>query len=188
MDILSLFSALGLSTASGLNAYIPMLVVGLLARYTDLIQLVKPYDILTNPWVLLALGVVALADLIGDKIPGIDHALHTIGVVVNPLAGAIVALAAVSGGSVDPTLAAIAGLVAAGLTHGTRMVARPVATAATVGTANPVISTVEDVTSFGLSITAIFLPVLGFVLVIALMLFLFWIMRGVKQRFAERRR
>ena len=34
----------------------------------------------------------------------------------------IVALAAVSGGSVDPTLAAIAGLVAAGLTHGTRMV------------------------------------------------------------------
>lgn len=186
MDILGLFSALGLSTASGLNAYIPMLLVGLLARYTDLIHLGKPYDILTNPWVLLGLAVVALADLIGDKIPGVDHALHTLGVIVNPLAGAIVALAAVSGGSVDPTLAAVAGLVAAGLTHGTRMAARPVATAATVGTANPVISTVEDLTSFGLSLTAIFLPAVAIVLVVILMLVLFWIMRGVKRRFASR--
>ena len=67
------------------------------------------------------------------------------------------------------------------------MAARPVATAATIGTANPVISTVEDITSFGLSVTAIFVPVLGFVLVIALMLFLFWVMRGVKQRLSARR-
>ncbi|MEO7908891.1 MAG: DUF4126 domain-containing protein, partial [Roseiflexaceae bacterium] len=33
-EIVSIFSAFGLSTAAGLNAYLPLLTVGLLARYT----------------------------------------------------------------------------------------------------------------------------------------------------------
>ncbi|HEU5090209.1 MAG TPA: DUF4126 domain-containing protein [Roseiflexaceae bacterium] len=186
--IMALFSALGLSTAAGLNAYIPMLVVGLLGRYTNLIHLEGPYALLTNPWVLLALALIALLDLIGDKIPGIDHALHVAGVVIAPVAGAIVALAAASGGSVDPTLAAVAGLVAAGLTHGTRMAARPVATAATIGTANPVISALEDGLSLVMSIVAIALPILAIVLVIAFAAVVWWIIGRLRARAAAMRR
>jgi len=34
--------AMGLSTSAGLNAYLPLLVVALAARYTTLIQLNEP--------------------------------------------------------------------------------------------------------------------------------------------------
>ena len=43
MDLLlSIFSAFGLSASAGLNAYIPLLVVALIARFSDLIQLNQP--------------------------------------------------------------------------------------------------------------------------------------------------
>jgi Domain of unknown function (DUF4126) len=180
--LLSLFSALGLSTAAGLNAYIPLLVVGLLARYTSLIQLSAPYDVLSNPWVLLGLALIALLDLIGDKIPGVDHALHLVGTVVHPVAGLVLGLATASGGQVDPTLAAICGLIAAGVTHGTRMIARPVATATTAGTANPVVSALEDIASLIMSLLAVLIPALAFLLLIVLAIAMVRVVRGVLRR------
>ena len=61
MDI---FSAFGLSASAGLNAYIPLLIVGLLARYTDTISLSQPWDTLTDPWVLLVLAVLLLVEIL----------------------------------------------------------------------------------------------------------------------------
>jgi hypothetical protein len=180
--LLSLFSTLGLSTAAGLNAYIPLLMVGVLARYTSLIQLNAPYDILANPWVLLGLALLAILDMIGDKIPGVDHFLHLLGVVIHPVAGVILGLAAASGGQVDPTLAAICGLVVAGLTHATRMAARPVATATTAGTANPVISLLEDLAALVMSALAIFVPVLAFLAVVVMALVMFRLIRAIIRR------
>src|SRR4029078_3420225 len=87
--IVSIFSAFGLSTAAGLNAYLPLLTVGLLARYTNLIHLDGPYSLLSHPVVLLVIAVLALLDFIGDKIPAVDHTLHAVGLVVAPIAGAI---------------------------------------------------------------------------------------------------
>src|SRR4051812_7765527 len=55
--LFGLMQALGLSTASGLNAYVPLLVVGLLARFTTLVHLSSPYDLLSHAGVL---GVLAL--------------------------------------------------------------------------------------------------------------------------------
>ena len=81
------FTALGLSTAAGLNAYIPILSVGLLARYTDLIVLPAPWDALSDPIVLAIVGVVGIADFIGDKVPVVDHVLHAIGLAVAPIVG-----------------------------------------------------------------------------------------------------
>src|SRR5690348_9956405 len=85
--IMNFLSAFGLSTAAGLNAYLPLLTVGLLGRYTSLIHLEGPYALLTNPVVLLIIAVLALIDFIGDKIPAVDHALHTVGLVIAPIAG-----------------------------------------------------------------------------------------------------
>jgi uncharacterized protein DUF4126 len=85
------FTALGLSTAAGLNAYIPLLTVGLLNRYTDLIDLPAPWDNLGDPLVLGVVGVVGVADFIGDKVPIVDHVLHLIGTVVAPVVGGVLA-------------------------------------------------------------------------------------------------
>lgn len=186
--ITALMSALGLSTAAGLNAYIPLLVVGLLARYTDLVRLDAPYDLLANPFVLLAIGLVALLDFVGDKVPAIDSALHTVGLVVHPIAGAIVFLASNSeAGAVSPVLAAICGLIVAGGTHAARATARPLATATTGGVGNPVISFTEDVAALVISGLAVFLPVVAFVLVLLFAFGMFVVIRGVLRRRTARR-
>ena len=183
--VVNLFQAFGLSTASGLNAYLPLLTVGLLARYTTLIHLNEPYDVLTHPLVLLVLAVLLLLDLIGDKIPGIDHALHLVGLVIHPVAGAILFLAASgSVGTVHPVLMAICGIVLAGGTHTARMTARPVATVGTAGLANPLLSLGEDLLALLLSLLAILVPVLAallVVLVVARLVLLFrWRHRRVR--------
>jgi hypothetical protein len=175
--LLNFLSAFGLSTAAGLNAYLPLLTVGLVARYTNLIHLEGAYALLTNPVVLLIIAVLALVDFIGDKIPPVDHALHALGLVIAPIAGAILFMATnSSAGSVSPLLAAICGIVIAVGAHSARVSARPLATVTTGGIANPVISFFEDVTSLVLSILAILVPVLAFLLVLffaVLMIMLF---------------
>ncbi|HNP70440.1 MAG TPA: DUF4126 domain-containing protein [Kouleothrix sp.] len=187
--ITSLLSAFGLSTAAGLNAYLPLLTVGLLARYTNLIQLGEPYKLLTNPLVLLVIAVLALLDFIGDKIPAVDHVLHTAGLIIAPVAGAILFLSANSAaGSVSPLLAAICGIAVAGATHSARATARPLATFATAGVANPVISFMEDASALVLSVLAIILPVLAFLLVLLFAGLMFWLYRRLAARRAARRR
>src|SRR5262249_4465631 len=109
-----LIPGVGLATASGLNAYVPLLVVGLLARFTNLITLHPPYDLLSHPVVLIVIAILAVVDFVADKFPGADHVLHLLGIVIHPVAGAILALAADSAvGDVHPVLAAVCGLVLA---------------------------------------------------------------------------
>jgi hypothetical protein len=181
--IVNLMSAFGLSTAAGLNAYLPLLVMGVLARYTNLIQLDKPYDLLTHPAVLLVIAVLALLDFVGDKIPAVDHTLHAAGLIIAPIAGAILFMATNSeAGSVNPLFAAICGILAAGATHLGRSSARPLATASTAGIANPVISFFEDVVALILSVLAILVPVLAFLLVLLFAFLLFKLMRRLGSR------
>lgn len=62
MELFSgLLSALGLSGAAGLNAYIPLLIVGLMNRlgYMDLNG---PFDILSNPYFMVLVGLLAALD------------------------------------------------------------------------------------------------------------------------------
>lgn len=178
--IANLLSAFGLSTAAGLNAYLPLLVVGLLGRYTNLIHLSQPFDALSHPIVLLIVAVLALLDFVGDKIPAVDHALHAVGLVVAPIAGAILFMATSGGdGSVNPLLAAISGVIIAGGTHSARATARPLATVSTAGIANPIISFFEDVVSLVLSLLAILVPALAFLLVIFFAILMFMLLRRV---------
>jgi hypothetical protein len=167
--LLNLFSAFGLASAAGFNAYVPLLAVGLVSRYTELLKLAEPFDVLAHPIVLVVLGVLAVVDFAADKIPTIDHLWHGLGVLVNPIAGAI--LFASQNNTlteVHPALAAAAGLVIAGGFHGGRAAVRPLATATTGGTMNPVLSFLEDMLSAGLSFFAIFLPGVAVVLVVVL--------------------
>jgi hypothetical protein len=181
--IVNLLSAFGLSTAAGLNAYLPLLVVGLLSRYTDLVQLSRPFDALENPIVLLVIAVLALLDFIGDKIPAVDHTLHAAGLIVAPIAGAILFMAANSDtGTVNPILAAICGVLVAGGAHTVRASARPLATATTAGVANPVISFIEDVVALVLSVLSIIVPVLAFLLVLFFAFLMFMLFRRIRRR------
>jgi len=171
--VLSIFTAFGLSSAAGLNAYLPLLVVALLARFTDLITLSSPWDTLENWWVIGVLGVLLLIEVVVDKIPAVDSVNDVIQTVVRPVAGAILfASSTGAAGKVDPVLAMICGLLVAGGIHAVKATARPVVTGTTAGIANPIVSTVEDVASFTLAVLSILVPALGIVL-LALLIFLF---------------
>lgn len=155
MELFSgLLSALGLSGAAGLNAYIPLLIVGLMNRlgYMDLNG---PFDILSNPYFMVLVGLLAALDFVGDKIPGVDHALHVAGSVINTGAGAVLAASQMGVADVPPAVSAVLGLLVAGGVHATRTAVRPVATATTAGLGNPVVSAAEDAGSLTLSVLAL---------------------------------
>ena len=173
-------AALGLSTAAGLNAYIPLLSVGLLDRYTDLIELPAPWERLGDPWVLGIVAVVGVADFVGDKIPPVDHVLHAVGTVVAPVVGGVLALAAATAFDVSPGVATGIGVAAALATQVGRTAARPVSTAATGGAANPVVSLGEDGVSGVLSVTAVVAPVVAAVLAVIVLVAVFLLWRRLR--------
>ena len=183
------FTALGLSTAAGLNAYIPLLTVGLLSRYTDVIDLPAPWDNLGDPLVLGIVGVVGVADFIGDKVPIVDHVLHAIGTVVAPAVGGVLAFASATAFDVSPGLTVPLGVAAALATQVGRTAARPVSTATTGGGGNPILSLAEDGASGALSITALLWPVVTALLavVVLVVVFLLWRKwRAFRQRVQRR--
>jgi Domain of unknown function (DUF4126) len=170
VDVTGYLTALGLSTAAGLNAYIPLLSVGLLHRYTDLITLPSPWDTLGEPIPLAVVAIVGLADFVGDKVPVVDHVLHAIGTVIAPVVGGVLALASASVFDLDPGVTAALGIAAALATQVGRTAARPISTAATGGGGNPVVSLGEDGLSGVLSVTAVIWPVVAAVIAILLLL------------------
>lgn len=180
--LLSLATGLGLSTAAGFNAYLPLLITGILARTTDLITLDAPFDRLEDPVVLGAIAAVGVIDFIGDKIPAIDHVLHAIGLVVAPVAGAVLALGVTSDTGVVPAVALIMGAVAAESTQGARATVRPLSTVTTGGVGNPLISLGEDGLSATLSFAAILVPLLALVLVAGVVVLVVWALRRARRR------
>ena len=165
--------AMGLSTSAGLNAYLPLLVVALAARYTSLIQLNEPWDVMTSGWVIAALAVLLLIEMTVDKIPIIDTVNDSIQTLGRPLAGAVL-FAASSGvvGDLHPVVAFLAGLVIAGGVHAVKTVARPAVTVTTGGMGNWLVSLSEDVLSFITAVLAILVPLLVLLLIAAVILFL----------------
>lgn len=187
MDVAGYLTAFGLATAAGLNAWFPLLAVGLLARYTGLIDLQGEWAQLTDTTVLLGLAGVSVVDFIGDKIATVDHVLHAIGTVVAPVTGIVSALGATDSLDVSPAVVTVIGLVAAETTHGSRLALRPFVTAGTAGTGNPIVSLVEDVFSGVLSVLAIAAPIIAFLLIILLAWVVWRMFRRMRRWRRERR-
>ncbi|BCJ72642.1 membrane protein [Catellatospora sp. IY07-71] len=188
--MLELLTGTGLATAAGLNAYIPLLVIGLLDRYTNLINLPSAWSWLGNGWVLMILAVLLAIEFVADKVPAVDSINDVVQTVVRPTAGGM-AFAAGSGSETvtvaDPGtlwteklwIPIVIGLLIALTVHGVKATARPVLNVATVGMAAPVVSTVEDGASAGLSVVAIIIP---FLVVLFLIGFVWWAVSMSRRR------
>ncbi len=159
-----LLTGLGLASASGLNAYIPLLVVALTARFTPWLKLGPPFDVLTNEWVIGALVVLLLIETVVDKIPAADTLNDLFQTFVRPTAGAILFAATTNTIQLNPVIAVILGLVLAFSVHAAKATARPVVTATTAGIGNPVVSVLEDIAAFVLSVLSLLAPIVGVLL------------------------
>lgn len=177
--MLEALTGTGLATAAGLNAYVPLLVIGVLGRWTGLVDPPAGWEWLTNEWVLVVLGVLLLLEVVADKVPGVDSVNDVVQTVVRPAAGGI----AFGAGSASQTavvtdpgafvssgrwVPVVIGIVLALVVHAAKATARPVVNAATLGLGAPLASTAEDATSVGLSFAAVLAPVLVLLLVVAL--------------------
>jgi hypothetical protein len=177
----SVISAFGLAGSAGLNAYIPLLIVSVLGKL-GILQLSQPYDTLTSWWVIGILIVLGGVEFFADKIPGADSVNDVIQTFVRPAAGAI--LFAANTGTVtgiDPILAMGAGLIVATGVHATKAAARPVINTATLGVGAPVVSVIEDITSFIASFLAIFLPAIFLLFVVACGYVVYRLIRRVRR-------
>ncbi|WP_410822067.1 DUF4126 domain-containing protein [Micromonospora sp. 050-3] len=187
----------GLAASAGLNAYIPLLILGLLGRYTDLIDLPSGWAWLGNGWVIAIMAVLLAVEMVADKVPVVDHINDVVQTVVRPTAGGLAFGAGSSSETVtvsDPGsffsshqwVPVVTGVLLALGVHLLKSAARPVINATTAGIGAPVASTAEDATSVVVSLVAIILPVLVLVFLVGLAFFTFWFVRRRTDRRRER--
>ncbi len=196
MGMLELLTGTGLAAAAGLNAYIPLLLVGLSSRFLDWIQLPPAWAWLENEWVLIVLGVLFVIEVIADKIPVVDTVNDWIQTIVRPAAGGILFGSGTSSETVavtDPAeffasnqwVPIVIGIVLALVVHAGKTFSRPAANAVTAGFAAPVLSALEDITSVVLSLLAILFPVLVIVGVVGLAIGLIALFRRMRRKRRE---
>jgi hypothetical protein len=194
---MELLTGLGLASAAGLNAYIPLLALGLLARFTDLVNLPSGFAWLENGWVLVIVAVLLTVEVVADKIPALDSVNDVVQTVVRPTSGGIVfgaGTASQTAAVTDPGafvssgqwIPVAIGVAVALVMHLTKTAVRPVANVATAGVAAPVLSTFEDVTSIGLVFAAILLPVLVLVALVVIGWAAFTLWRRSRRRSSTR--
>ena len=165
----SVFAAFGLSGSAGLNAWLPLFISSLLDRL-GVIELAQPFDSLSSTTGLVVLGVLMAVDLVGDKIPLVDHVLHVVGTAVAPVSGAALFVGQTGDHTNLSTIVAVLlGGGTAGAIHLGRTAIRAASTATTAGIGTPLLSTGEDVGAGALTAIAFLLPLLAFLLVAALL-------------------
>ena len=168
---LPLAAGLVLAAVAGLRAFLPLAVLGLASRL-GLIELGGSFSWLSSAPALLTFWSACFAELLGDKIPVVDHALDAVGTVLRPVAGAL-ALAAVTTrlGPLWTTVLSLAvGGGTAGLVHLGKAKTRLGSSLLSFGIVNPLLSLGEDILSFTLATLAVLMPILALILLFLVVL------------------
>jgi Domain of unknown function (DUF4126) len=154
--------AIALAASAGLRAWLPLLLAGGLAR-AGVLDLGPSFAFLSSNRALALFGIATVIELVGDKVPAVDHALDVLGTPLRPAAGALLA-ASVLGTVSDPLTAMVLGTAvgapSALVPHALKSTLRAASTALTGGLANPVISLIEDAISVVMFVLAVLVPLL----------------------------
>lgn len=155
----SLLTGFGLSASAGLNAYLPLLTLALADRISGSFNLPGPYDAVSSNAGIVVILLVMAVELIGDKLPRIDHINDMIHSPIRALIGGFCFMAvAAEQGDLNVWLAGVIGVVVAGGVTYWKMRVRPAISTATNGIGNPIISLQEDAVAIILSIVAVVWP------------------------------
>lgn len=174
--MLAALTGAGLSAAAGLNAFIPFVLVGMLDRFTGLLDLPPGLDWISSWWAIGVGMLLLVADVVFDKVPGVDHVSDAIQTAVRPLMGGVMFAAASGAQQIEqsewwrenPWVGAVVGVALAGTVHAGKALSRPIVNAGTLGVGGPFVSAAEDATSATVSVVAILVPVLVVLVLIAL--------------------
>ena len=168
-----------LAAAAGLNAWIPLFLLGLAARVLPAVALPAGWTWLSSVLALWIIGVLLVLEIVADKIPALDSLNDIVHSIIRPAAGGIAFGAGASAQTVavdDPGtffsthtwIPIVAGVLIALAVHVVKATGRVAANTATAGIAAPALSTAEDVVSFILAVAAILVPLLAAALLVGL--------------------
>jgi len=142
---------LGSAWASGINLYATILVLGWMGS-TGQVDLPPALQVLTDPSVMLAAGVMYFVEFFADKTPGVDTGWDAIHTFIRIPAGAIMAAGAAQGLDIGPAAELVAGLLGGGLaatSHATKAGTRVLINTSPEPLTNWTASITEDIAVIG---------------------------------------
>jgi hypothetical protein len=179
---------MGAAWGSGINLYATILVLGLLGM-TDNIVLPQGLEILMNPMILGAAGLMYFVEFFADKIPGVDTGWDTLHTFVRIPAGVLLAAGAV--GDVNPAIAVAAGILGGGLattTHAAKSGSRLLINASPEPVSNWIASLLEDIAVITGVWAALIHPCVFIIILILFVLLMIWFLpklwKTIKKFFA----
>lgn len=179
--IISICLGIGLAASVGFRVFLPLFALSL-ASYFGVWELNESWQWIGSSAALITLGVATIIEIFGYYIPYIDNLLDSIAIPLAAIAGTAVMVSTVADLSpvITWALAIIAGGGTAAAISGISSATRLTSTVSTAGFANPVVSTVETGTAMVMSIVSIFLPVLGFILVLIVFYIIFKLYKKIR--------
>jgi len=176
---------MGVGWASGINLYAAIFMLGIVGATGNMV-LPQDLQILQNPIVIGAAGIMYLVEFVADKIPGVDTGWDTLHTFIRIPAGALLAMGAV--GEVNPAVSLAAGILGGGMaaaSHATKAGTRVLINASPEPVTNWVASLTEDAVVIGGLWTAMSHPWIFIIFLIIFILLLIWLLpklwRGVKK-------
>jgi hypothetical protein len=161
-----------LAATCGLRAFLPLLIIGIAAK-AGFLHLAQGFEWMMSWPALICFGCATVLEILGDKIPAVDHVLDAAGVFVRPVAGAVAASSLIKG--VDPLLAMVIGIIMgaaiAGIVQTVKGALRLLSSGLTGGVANPAVSTVEDTAAAVAGVAALFVPYITAALILIALVF-----------------
>lgn len=158
-----------LSSTAGVRAFVTLLAVALAMHWGLLPAPAHQFAWLNSDGALAVLVVASILEVLGDKIPLVDHGLHVIHTIAKPLAGVVIAGTIVAPAN-DPNLLLLGALggVNALAIHAVSATARAASTATTGGLGNPIVSAIEDALAIGGILLGWFAPFIAVAAVLVL--------------------
>ncbi|WP_223627930.1 DUF4126 domain-containing protein [Microbacterium sp. EST19A] len=189
-----------LAAAAGLNAWMPLFLLGLADRLLPAFELPSGWSWLSSDLALWIIGALLVLEIVADKVPALDSVNDVIQSIIRPAAGGIAFGAGAGSQTIavddpgsfftgDTWVPVAVGVAIALVVHVVKATARLAANASTGGLAAPVLSTVEDGASFALATAAIIVPVVAGILLVGLIVVAVLVVRRtVRRRRAKKAR
>lgn len=149
----------GLALSSGVNTYLPLFLLALIARFGHIIHLSPRFAWLVSDQAICILGAMAVGEILAQKFPVLDNAWDFLHTLLRPIAGAVA-----SGATVNTTnpaeilIAMLVGGTLAAAAHSTKSSVRLLTTSKSLGAANFFLSLGEDAGVVTTTLLSVYVP------------------------------
>ncbi|MFD1315920.1 DUF4126 domain-containing protein [Namhaeicola litoreus] len=173
-QLISVILGVSLASAVGFRIFIPFLVVSIAAHF-GYFDLNENWEWIGGISSIITFAVATVVEVFAYFIPFVDNLLDTIAIPIAGIAGSAIMLSTI--GEFDPlitySLAILAGGGTAALVKSATSTSRLASSTVTAGLANPVVSATESGISSALSLSAVFVPLIAFILVVLVLFLMF---------------